>query len=148
MSLTVTKPAGVVAGDVLIAGFVMNSTTVVITPPSGWVLVTSVLNVTSVRTNVYRKLAGGSESVAYAFGFSFNTKAGVGVVAYSGVDLTTPVEVFGSGTNASLTAQLAPSVTTTSANTRVVRVWGIKKEASFTPPGRGCHEPANSSTQG
>lgn len=52
----------------------INSTTPVITPPSEWVLVTSVPNGTAERTYVYRKLAGGSEPASYQFGFSFTVK--------------------------------------------------------------------------
>ncbi len=146
-SVTVTKPAAVVAGDLMLMGLVINSTTPVITPPSEWVLVTSVPNGTAERTYVYRKLAGGSEPASYQFGFSFNVKSAVGISAYSGVDVSTPVEVFLPLTNASVTAQVAPSVTTLSANTRVVRVWGVKKETSLTPPA-GVTERVDTSSTG
>jgi RHS repeat-associated protein len=131
----------------MIAGLVTNSTTVTVTPPAGWVLVTSILNGTNVTTRVYRKLAGGSEPASYLFGYSFNVKSAVAVSAYTGVDPTTPVEVFGSGTNASLLAQLAPSVTTLSANAQVVRVWGVKKETTLSPPA-GVTERADTSSTG
>ncbi len=64
-------------------------------------LVHSIPNGTNVTTRVYRKLAGGSEPATYVFGYSFNVKSAVAVAAYTGVDPTTPVEVFVPGTNAS-----------------------------------------------
>ncbi len=110
-------------------------------------LVASIVNGTNVTTRVYRKLAGGSEPATYVFGYSFNVKSAVALAAYTGVDPTTPVEVFGSGTNASVTAQLAPSVTTLSANAQVIRVWGVKKETTLTPPA-GVTERADTTSTG
>lgn len=133
-SVTVTKPAGVVAGDVMIAAVTLGSTTPTITAPTGWTLVRTQVNGTAIRTSVYSKVAGAAEPVSYVFSFSAASRAAAAVSAYTGVDTTAPVAVNTGGTNASATAQVAPTATTTSTNQQVIRVWGAKASVTFTPP--------------
>ena len=59
--------------------------------------------------------------------------AGV-IAAWSGVDPTTTVDVTGSATNVSGTAQTAGSVTTTGGYRLQVVVFGVRAAASSTPP--------------
>lgn len=133
-SLTITKPTGTVTDDVLIASLIVNSSTVTITPPAGWTQVATINNGTDNRTVVYHRAAGTSEPASYAFGFSFNVKSAAIISAYSGVDTANPIDVTATGTNVLQTDQIAPTATTTAAATRVLRVWGVRKETSLTPP--------------
>ena len=131
-SITVSKPSGVTTNDVLL-GMVSVRSGPTITPPSGWTLVRSDVNGTSLTQAVYRKVAGGSEPSSYSWTFDGPVSAVVGtIVAYSGVNTGTPVDVSGGQANASSTSVTAPSVTTTVANDMVVGFFGT----STTPRSR------------
>lgn len=108
-SVPISKPAGVVDGDVLIA--VVGGTP---STPSGWTLLGTANSGTSSLLNVrvFRKVAS-SEGSSYTFTVSSSLPCGA-IVAYRGVDNATPVDTtnisiaaVGSGTNyntASVTA--------------------------------------------
>ena len=71
-----------------------------------------------------------------------------GVIAgWSGVDPTTTVDVTGSATNVSGTAQTAGSVTTTGGYRLQVVVFGVRAAASSTPPS-GFTERADTNSTG
>src|SRR5882672_11583107 len=69
-TLTITKPSGVAANDVLIASIGLTPSSATLTPPSGWTLVRRTNNAgpTSNSLAVYSKVAGGSEPASYAWG--------------------------------------------------------------------------------
>ncbi len=131
--LTIVKPVGLVAGDVLVAGLTVGSSGAV-TAPAGWSTVQSVSNGTAARTAVFVKLASGAEPASYVFSWSGSAKAAGGVVAYTNVDPASMVAVSATGTNVSSTSQVAPAVSTTGDGQLVVRVWGVKSSGTFTPP--------------
>ncbi len=133
-SITVAKPAGVTTNDVLL-GVVSARSTPTITPPSGWTLVRSDVNGTSITQAVYSHVAGASEPSNYTWTFNAPVTTAIGTIdAYSGVSTATPVDVSGGQTNASSTSVTAPSVTTTVANDMVVGFFGTSNDATFTPP--------------
>ncbi|MCX6271635.1 MAG: IPT/TIG domain-containing protein [Bacteroidetes bacterium] len=130
-SVTIAKPAGVVAGDVMIANIahVLNvSGTATAATSAGWTLVSGSSLGGSVRRygTVLYKIATSSEPANYIFITTSGLSAAGSVIAFSGVDIsgTTPFDVVpgsisasGSSTSTSLTAT---SLTTVSANTAVV----------------------------
>jgi prepilin-type N-terminal cleavage/methylation domain-containing protein len=90
--LTINRPAGVTAGNVMIAVFVIGAKPGV-KVPTGWTLIRDTQNKANFEQATYRKVAGSSEPASY----TFQPKAGSpkmrgGIVAYSGVDTTTPVD--------------------------------------------------------
>ena len=87
-TLTITKPSGVAANDVLIASIGLTPSSGTIAPPSGWTLVRRTNNAgpTSNSLAVYRKVAGGSEPASYAWGMSGSSFTVGGVQAFTGVD--------------------------------------------------------------
>jgi len=146
-TLTINKPTGTVQNDVMIAsiGFRLNSpgqnsTDIGITPPLGWTPVSGFGGV--VFTNgridnptatgnglaVYYKVAGASEPASHTWTFfdngptwttvGFQSAAG-GIVSFSGVDTTTPIDRQEGRYTAALD-QRTPSITTTVANTMLV----------------------------
>ena len=148
-SLTITRPAGTVQGDVLVAAIVVDGGTgVTVTPPAGWTLARSETQGTNLRTSVYTRPAGGSEPASYVFTLSAARKVAGSISAYTGVDTTTPVEA-NAGANSATAATLltAPSVTTVSNHRTIVAVYGLRSAASFTP-GAGVTERADVSTSG
>jgi Tfp pilus assembly protein PilV len=100
-SLTISRPAGVAAGHVLVAAFAIQGKPGV-RVPTGWTLIRETLGKNSYEQATYFKVAGSSEPASYTFQpVSGSYKMRGGVVAYSGVDTTTPVDKEGakSGTS-------------------------------------------------
>jgi hypothetical protein len=133
-TINLAKPTAVVEGDVMLAHItVEGGSGVTITAPTGWTLVVRTNNGSDIANAVYRKVAGSSEAGPYGFGVGSTRNVVGAIVAYSGVDNTTPVNAFSSpgGTGDSTSVQ-APGVTTTVANTMIVGFFSIKKRTSFT----------------
>ncbi len=134
-TITITKPAGVASGDVLIAGLSFETgSSDTITVPSGWTLVRRVNNTTSEGLAVYRKVAGGAEGASYAWTFSSSRSVSGGILAFTGVDNTTPIDVENGQTTASSTTHATPTITTTQANDMLVAFFAIPQAATWTPP--------------
>jgi RHS repeat-associated protein len=143
-SITVNKPTGVLTNDVLIAGIA--TFTAAITPPSGWTLVRS--DSGSVVQTLYTHVVGASEPSNYTWTFGVIVTSAAGtIVAYSGVDTTTPVDVSGGQANASSTSITAPSITTTGANELIVGFFAIAKLTTTTAPS-GMNERADQGANG
>lgn len=82
----VTKPTGVVAGDILVALWTANG--VAVTPDTGFNLVVSQTN--TITTKLYYKIAGGSEPSSYTFVSGLGPGV-LSLVAFSGVDNINPI---------------------------------------------------------
>ncbi|HVD62815.1 MAG TPA: Ig-like domain-containing protein, partial [Lapillicoccus sp.] len=133
-TLVIPAPAGVTSGDALLAVVSVRGAPA-ITPPAGWTLVRLDANASTMRQAVFVRIAGGSEPASYTFTLSNAQSAAGGIVAYTGVDATTPVDVHGGQLNASSTSITAPSITTTGANRMIVGFFGTPVLTSVTPPG-------------
>jgi len=99
-----------------------------VTPPSGWIqLDNTALSLDGVPANasVFYKVATGNESDNLHFGWTSQSDYSWTLLSYSGVDPTSPIDVFGGETNTGdyVDETIAPSVTTTSANDTLVSVW-------------------------
>lgn len=143
--LTIGKPAGTLAGDLMIASIAARASAIAVAPQSGWILVREVVragnNSSGTSSSVlrtYYKIAGASEPASYAWALSGGTHAGVvgGIASFSGVDLVTPIaNEAGVATN-SATTHLAPSVITSKANSMLVTVHEYASAGTWTsPPG-------------
>ncbi|HYW24387.1 MAG TPA: Ig-like domain-containing protein, partial [Terriglobales bacterium] len=114
---TVAAPAGVAAGDVLVASMELDGSTVTVTPPAGW---TRALNTTAAsgtpsvfHAQVWYRVATASEPTSYTWNVSGSSWTDIGVVDYVNVDPTSPLDAA-AGIDAGNTATPAtPSVTTT-----------------------------------
>jgi MSHA biogenesis protein MshQ len=148
-ALTITRPAGTIQNDVMVAsfGFRTNqpglSTDVDITPPVGWTLVRRLDNPgpTDSGLAVYQRVAGAAEPASYRWGLTciatcatngFQAAVG-GITSFSNVNTTTPVDVE-NGVNTAIGAQTAPSVTTTVANAMLVASHSYASAGTWTPP--------------
>lgn len=129
-TITINKPVGVVAGDIMIAninstdGNNLSGTNANLT---GWTLIdASNLSSNRRRGTILYRLADGTEGANFAFTVSngsgttdFNVGA---IIAFSGVDRVTPFDV-GPGTlntNGGSTTVTATGITTTSTNTQII----------------------------
>ena len=128
-SITLANPTGTVQNDVLIAAISTRSGTV--TAPAGWTLVrqqtqgTETLAVFYLRYNV-------STPTPHQFTFSSSRAAGA-ILRYTGVDGLQAIDVSGVAIGASTPAD-APNVTTTIADTLVVRIAGVGGNVTVIPP--------------
>ncbi len=138
-SVTLNTPAGVTANDVLIANLAVRGGSGVTlgTPPPGWTLVNRTNSGTAVAQAVYVRTVAASEPASYTWTFTPGDRAAAAIVAFRGVSTTTPIDVSaGQATSPAATAIVAPSVTTTVANTMLVGLYSIAQGGeAFTAPG-------------
>ena len=118
-SLSVDKPAGTSSGNLLILVLSTVNESPTITPPSGFTLLQSKGGgAWNSGMYIYWKLAGGSESSSYTFGFSTANVRYAQAFAFSGVDGTTPIDDSAkSSDQGSVTSIALPSVTASVADT-------------------------------
>ena len=146
-TLVITKPAGLAANDVMVAGVAVRGS-VTVTAPSGWTLIRSDANGSSMKLNSYSRVATSSEPANYTWSFSSAKAAAGTITAYSGVDTTTPVDASSGQFNLSdSTSIVAPSATTTGANERVIGLFSIMKATTITAPG-GMQELGEATSSG
>ncbi len=134
-SLTLAAPPGTVAGDLLLAQVSHVYTTAALTAPPSWTLVRRDSGSTALTSALYRRTAVAGEPSAT---FTFPTGSGVamvgGVAAYSGVSRTDPVDAS-AGVSGYGGVAVTPAVTTSTANTVLVRFIANASEAYPAPPG-------------
>ena len=136
-SITINVPAGTVKGDVMVALISVRPYTATITAPAAFSPLTRVNQTTGTTSSlaVYTRVASSSEPASYTWTFSANTGNAGGIMAFSGVDNGSPVDVWATAVVASGTSFPAPSVTTTVANTMIVTGHEYGSSRRFTPPG-------------
>ncbi|MFW2390532.1 MAG: DUF4215 domain-containing protein [Polyangiales bacterium] len=137
-SLAVPVPAGVTEGDLLIAQIGYNAAGT-ITPPAGWNLIDVTTNPSKpIMQGLYWRAASASEPTHYDFGLtSGKDDTAVGAIAvYRGIDLTDPIDAVGAQTDSGSTEVVAPSITTTTANTTLISFFSVRDDGTVTsPPG-------------
>ncbi|HZR03370.1 MAG TPA: Ig-like domain-containing protein [Burkholderiales bacterium] len=135
-TLTITKPSGTAANDVLISSVAVTPSSVAITPPTGWTLVRRTDNAgpTSNSLAVYYKVAGASEPTSYAWGMSGASFGVGGIQGFTGVDTANPINIENGQSTPSSTSHATPSITTTVANAMLVTSHSFASSSSWTPP--------------
>ena len=121
-SLLISTPAGTASGDLLLAA-ISTDGNASFSVPLGWTLLNQGSNGGNVSVAVFYRIASAAEPASQAFAWDSSEEAVGAILRYSGVSTSEPIAVLGAadGTNSSPTS---PSVTTLSANTRVVRIYG------------------------
>jgi len=125
-------PAGVVSNDALLLVLSISGVDVTaISAPSGWALVNRTSG-TNHGQAVFRKLAGAAEAGPYAFTWTHvgtpggNDRALAYILAYRGVDTTSPINAVGGQYNpVSSSSVTAPSIVTSVADTLLVGFFGL-----------------------
>ncbi|MCV2491114.1 PKD domain-containing protein [Geodermatophilus sp. YIM 151500] len=138
-SVTLTKPASVSAGSLLVAQFTADDGPGVTAAPDGWTPVINPLSINARATVfAYYKVAGSSEPASYAWQLSTPVKWNGGITAYTGVDPANPFDSAAStasnlGTNS--TTLTVPGVTTTQPGALLVGGVGMNgSSVAVTPP--------------
>ena len=130
---TIAVPTGTQNGDLLLAWCITDPDGAVtdLTAPGDWTQIAS--DATAIRGRIFYKVASG-ESGTYAFGTSAGSDGAWVIVAFTGVDTTTPIQVnpvISGGTAA--TDLVAPSITMTGAGA-LVCCYGSQNAGTFTTP--------------
>ncbi len=136
-NLTIIKPNGTVAGDFMIAAVSAIPSPVVITPPTGWTLIRTQrqTNPNSSVLATYYRVVGASEAASYTWTLSSShTGAVSGIVTYSGVDTSAPIDVSAQATTPNDSVHTAPSVTTTQAGDMLITVHEYTTTRTWLPP--------------
>jgi type II secretory pathway pseudopilin PulG len=124
-SVVVTAPAGISSGDLLIAAVSTDgSTSGSLASPAGWTLLDrGTDSAAQVTLGVWYKIAGASEPANYTFTWTGSEQAYGWVMRFTGHNSSAPINAsaFQSGSSTSSTPP-CPSVTTTVANTMIVRI--------------------------
>jgi RHS repeat-associated protein len=129
-SLTLTLPAGTLAGDEVILSTTTSpaSGTETVTTPSGYTLIDSV-NTGQTTTNVYRHtVSSGDTDVTLSYSTSAAKLATLAV--YSGLNTSGPVDVYGDATNSGGTAVTVSALTTTNPGDELVIAGGAGQQGS------------------
>jgi hypothetical protein len=134
-SITVSTPSSAVSGDLLLASVAVRGSATIGTP-SGWTLIRSDANGSTMRLATYRRFAAAGDPASFTFTFSKSTTASVAsVAAYAGVDTANPVDVAAGQVNATASkSAIVPSITTAVANDALLTVIGSASQVTATPP--------------
>jgi hypothetical protein len=133
-NLTLTTPASIPAGTLMLASIVINGgSTVGITAPAGWVQIARTDNDVNASLVTYWKVAGSSEPSNYTWVLDTQTRAVGGITPYSGIDATNPIDTSSSNSGFSNSATTT-SITTAAANEEVIALFGTDVNKPFGTP--------------
>ncbi|MBI3502200.1 MAG: T9SS type A sorting domain-containing protein [Bacteroidetes bacterium] len=103
------------------------------TPPAGWTLIRFDLEASGIGSWLYYKIAGVSEASTYTFSVSSGINLMGNIMAYSGINTTTPLQTSAGASVPSGTSYTTPSITTTSDSELVIAFYTSYQQTSFTP---------------
>jgi chitodextrinase len=146
-TLVIPVPAGTQAGDVMLA-VVADRGQPNVVAPSGWSNVRKDQNSTTMGQWIFVKVAGSAEPASYTFTLSASQAAAGGILSYTGVNTSSPIDTSGGQSNASSMAVTAPSITTSVPNALVVGFFGIASAATITAPAGMSERGEQASTAG
>jgi hypothetical protein len=135
VSITINRPAGTSAGQVMLASIVISDDDPAFTAPAGWTLVRQDTMKDMLRQAIYVKVAGSSEPGSYIWTVPSARRIAGGITTFDGIDGTHPVDAVNGSTNPAVTAVSAPSVTTTVPNTILVELAAVASNGGLTAPG-------------
>ncbi|MFM7016449.1 MAG: beta strand repeat-containing protein, partial [Bacteroidota bacterium] len=147
-SITINKPTGVVAGDVMIVNIAQNGNNTTNPSLSGWTLIQgSALAGSSRYQAVLYKVAGASEGSSYTFTLGSGVTSAAGsIVAFSNVDVsgTDPFDVTPGTITASTSGSTSVSATslTTVSNNAAIIMFGAAVSSAPTWSGWSTTSPA------
>lgn len=133
-TLTVAKPAGVEAGDLMVAQMSFRGGAIGFTPPPDWIELAPRSNSgDEINQVTFYRFATSPDPADYTWTIDSPEHFAVAISAYRGVDLTDPIDATGVQTG-STTNPVAPSITTSSADTRLIGLWSRAHQQTLTPP--------------
>ena len=139
-SVLIAVPAGTVNGYVMVACVTTNGETTTISPPAGWTAIRGDAYSAAGRQQMWYRVAS-SEPANYTWTVVAGSSLAGGIISLSGVDTTTPTDGdTGAASNDGLTSIIAPSITTSVANTMLVGFFGAHDSATSIAVATGMTE--------
>ncbi len=132
--ITIPKPTGTQAGDVLIAQVVVNSVAAAITPPSGWTLIRRVKSSSDIKQVTFYRIASASEPAFYRWSFGTTQAATGAIAAFAGVSPVTPVDASSGKLNFNTPVVSFAQITTRVPNDMVLALVAVSGNTTVTPP--------------
>jgi hypothetical protein len=133
----VSLPTNAVAGDLLIAVLITDTGATMTTPAAGWTAFTGTpkdnTGTQDVRMHAYWRICPASPPATWRWTFSGNSAGGKMMLAYSGVDQTTPIHQQEHSGTAAGTSHATVAISTTVADCMLVLCAGADESATFTP---------------
>jgi N,N-dimethylformamidase beta subunit-like, C-terminal/Bacterial Ig domain/Purple acid Phosphatase, N-terminal domain len=134
--LTVAKPAGVVAGDLLLATLEVDADPVTVTGPGGWTLLidTPAAQGTGAayHAQVWYKVAGASEPASFSWSVPSGIWVDIGLLAYTGVNSSNPIDAYSGRYGGTVSTATTDSVTTSQSNELVIALFINYNYSTFT----------------
>ena len=151
-SFTVSRPAGIAVGDVLLAVVAAKEggSARTISAPAGWTsVVLTDAGSGEFRQEVFWKAVAAGDPASDTFTTSSSGRVAIVMLAYRGVDNVSPIAAQGGQANASSSSVTAPSISPAAANTTLVGFFGTSNgNAGFTAPGTMALEASDGSSAG
>jgi hypothetical protein len=125
-SVTMTAPAGLTTGDVMIALVAQHIDEMEGSTPSGWTQLQAQGDGSTIGAAVYYRVATSSDvagTTTYTWTFDESARSAGLIVAFRGVSSTTPVVASGASANAASSTYTAPSITPGVPNTMLVALF-------------------------
>jgi len=131
LAASVARPAGTVAGDLLVAGLVLDEgSAATITPPAGWTLIRRTDNQRDITLITYLKIAGDQEPSTYTFQSSTVRNWALGLSRIRGARATDPVAASADAVGRSGNVQ-APSVNVAAEHALVLAFYSNRRNATY-----------------
>lgn len=135
-TVTLPKPSGAAAGDVLVASFTADQNPSISSVPTGWTPIVNGLRVWSgAEVFAYYHVVGTADGTSYSWTTNPAVKWGGGITAYRGVNTTTPLDATVATQVSSGTSITVPGITTASSGAMLIGGAGYDSGTpAITPP--------------
>ena len=147
-SVQITKPASLATGDVMVAMVAQRGSSfpIVSSAPSGWTLLLTRDNGSSIGIAIYYRLATSSEPGSWTWNFGASDRSAGAISAFRGVDTSAPIAASNSQVNASSASMTAPSVSPAAANSMLVGLYAGQEGGTTTTAPSGMTEAYDAAT--
>jgi hypothetical protein len=133
-SVTVDRPAGTRAGDVMVASVVLNDSDA-LTVPAGWREVREDMVSDLLRQSIYYRVATASDPSSFTWSIARDRRLAGGIASYAGVDTARPIDAHNAAVDTSGDATLtAPSITTTTSGGMLLALMAVNSDGVISPP--------------
>jgi hypothetical protein len=140
-TLTVSRPAGVAAGDVLVARIANRDAVTATVSAAGWVQAGETQSAAMLKSWLFYRVVTASEPDSYTFSQDASTGLVGSISAYSGVDRANPVDDFSGRVNGN-DKDFVPAAATSSSGNDVAVWFGTQVWAGSSCPGSAITPPS------
>jgi len=131
--ITLEKPAGTQAGDLLVAALMLEDGQLVdVDTPTGWTKIRRANKYIYIGIATYYRITGASEPASYSFPLDETTQWAASISRISGADLDDPIDTS-EKKNGRRGNVIAPSITTREDDTLVLAFYTNRRNATYTP---------------